>query len=172
MSRHAAHAHALARTRSRKHYSKLQPSYVSLFVGLHAGDARDVSASSGIPIEVILAQSALESNWGRNVKDNAYFGIKGKSATGNSTTFSTHEVTASGKRVSETDEFRAYANYAEAAADYGSLIQRRYSAAFAYRDDAVKFAGAVAKQHYATDPHYAEKLKSIIQSHIAPLLNK
>jgi flagellum-specific peptidoglycan hydrolase FlgJ len=118
------------------------------------------------------AQSALESNWGRTVKDNAYFGIKGKSATGKSTSFSTHEVRLSGQRVSEIDEFRAYSSYAEAADDYASLIQQRYSVAFAYRNDPEKFAEAVARQGYATDPQYAAKLKSIIHSHITPLLLK
>jgi len=167
-----AHAHALARAHTHKHRPKQHPSYVTLFVALHSSDARDIAALSGIPIEVVLAQSALESNWGRTVEGNAFFGVKGKSATGNSTTFATHEVTASGKRVSETDEFRAFASYAEAAADYASLIQRKFPAAFAYRDDPVKFANSVAKQHYATDPHYGEKLGSIIRAHITPILDK
>jgi len=121
---------------------------------------------------VILAQSALESDWGRTVKGNAYFGIKGKSPTGNSTSFSTHEVTLSGQRISEVDAFRAYASYFEAANDYASLIQRKYPAAFVHRNAPEKFAEAVAKQGYATDPHYAKKLKSIIHSHITPLLKK
>ncbi len=110
------HAHALAQTHAHKHRTKQQPAHVAHFVGLHISDAKIISARTGIPTEVILAQSALESNWGRSVKGNAYFGIKGKSATGHSTTFSTHEVTLSGKRVSEIDEFRAYANCYHAAA--------------------------------------------------------
>jgi flagellum-specific peptidoglycan hydrolase FlgJ len=121
---------------------------------------------------VILAQSALESDWGRTVKGNAYFGIKGKSPAGNSTSFSTHEVTLSGQRISEVDAFRAYGSYSEAANDYASLIQRRYPAAFVHRNEPEKFAEAVARQGYATDPHYAKKLKSVIHSHIAPLLRK
>ena len=164
------HAHALAR--AHKHHPRAQPDYVTLFVGLHMRDATAISARSGIPAEVILAQSALESNWGRTVKGNAYFGIKGKSPTGNSTKFSTHEVKSNGARISEVDEFRAYSDYAEAAEDYASLIQRRYSAALAHRNNPAKFAESVAKQHYATDPHYATKLKSNIHSHITPLLNK
>lgn len=164
------HSHALAHTR--KHHTKQQPAHVVVFVDLHAAEAQTISARTGIPAEVILAQSALESNWGRTVKDNAYFGIKGKSPSGKSTTFATHEVTLAGQRVGEIDEFRAYANYAEAADDYGSLIQRRFAGAFAYRKDPEKFAEAVARQGYATDPHYAAKLKSIIHSHIAPLLKK
>jgi flagellum-specific peptidoglycan hydrolase FlgJ len=166
------HGHALAQTRTHKHQPKRQPPHVAHFVALHVSDAKIVSARTGIPAEVILAQSALESNWGRSVKENAYFGIKGKSPSGRSTIFATHEVTLSGQRISETDEFRAYTGYDEAAADYASLIQRKYPAALAYRNDPEKFAEAVARQGYATDPQYAKKLKSIIHSHITPLLIK
>lgn len=164
------HAHALAHVH--EHQPKKQPSHVVIFVALHTNEARLVSLRTGIPAEVILAQSALESDWGRTVIGNAYLGIKGKSATGNSTTFSTHEVTLSGKKVSEIDEFRAYASYAEAANDYALLIKRRFPAAFAYRNNPEQFAEAVARHGYATDPHYAKKLKSIIHSHITPLLKK
>lgn len=171
MSRHA-HALAHTHTHTHKRQPKQQPTHVASFVGLHIVEAKNISARTGIPIEVILAQSALESNWGRTVKGNAYFGIKGKSSEGKSTTFSTHEVTLSGQRVSEVDEFRAYSSYAEAAADYASLIQRRFPAALAFRNDPKKFAEAVARQGYATDPQYAKKLESIIHSHITPLLGK
>lgn len=163
---------ASAQTRNRTHQPKQQPAHVAHFVRLHISDAKIVSASTGVPVEVILAQSALESNWGRSVKGNAFFGIKGRSPSGNSTTFSTHEVTLSGQRISEIDEFRAYDDYAEAAADYASLILRKYPSALAYRDQPVKFAETVARHGYATDPRYANKLKAIIQSHIAPLLDK
>jgi flagellar protein FlgJ len=163
------YAHALGH--KHKHSSKQQLPYVSSFVSLHRAEAKVVSARTGIPLEVIHAQSALESDWGRTVKGNAYFGIKGKSPTGQSTTFATHEVTLSGQRVSEVDAFRAYASYTEAADDYALLIQRKYPAAFAFSRDPGKFADAVARQGYATDPGYARKLKSIIQFHITPLLN-
>ena len=170
------HAHALAQTHAHKHKHKSkpkqQPAHVAHFIGLHGSDAQIIAARTGIPAEVILAQSALESNWGRSVQSNAYFGIKGKSPTGQSTTFSTHEVTLAGKRVSEIDEFRAYTSYAEAADDYASLIRRKYPTVMAYRGDPEKFAEAVARRGYATDPYYAQKLKSIIHSHITPLLKK
>jgi flagellum-specific peptidoglycan hydrolase FlgJ len=164
--------HARPLAQPYKHQSRQQPAHVIIFVRLHITEAKVIYARTGIPAEVILAQSALESDWGRTVKGNAYFGIKGKSATGHSTTFSTHEVTLSGQRICEIDEFRAYNSYAEAAADYASLIQRRYPAAFAYRNDPEKFAEAVARLGYATDPHYAKKLRTIIHSHIKPLLGK
>jgi flagellum-specific peptidoglycan hydrolase FlgJ len=169
MQRHAPiFRHALIN----KHQPKQQPAHVAIFVALHSSEAKIISARTGIPTEVILAQSALESDWGRTVKGNAYFGIKGKSSKGQSTRFSTHEVTLSGQSVSEIDEFRAYSDYAEAAADYADLIQRKYSTALAYRNDPDKFAETVARQGYATDPNYAKKLKSIIHLHITPLLGK
>lgn len=163
---------ALAPTRIPKYRPRQQPAHVAHFVCLHASEANIVSVRTGIPVEVILAQSALESNWGRSVKGNAYFGIKGKSDSGHSTTFSTHEVTLSGHRVNEIDEFRAYANYVEAADDYASLIKRKYPTALAYRNDPEKFAENVASHGYATDPLYEKKLKAIIHSHIVPLLRK
>ena len=55
---------------------------------------------------------------GKHVKNNAYFGIKGKSPTGNSTSFGTTEV-INGKVIHIKDTFRAYADYAESADDYG-----------------------------------------------------
>jgi flagellum-specific peptidoglycan hydrolase FlgJ len=160
---HKTHTHHKDKTKS-------QPPHVIHFIQSHSAEAKRIAARTGIPAEIILAQSALESDWGRTVKDNAYFGIKGKSPTGKSTTFATHEVTLSGKRISETDEFRAYANYSEAADDYTSLIKRKYPTALAYSKEPDKFAEAVAKQGYATDPQYAWKLRSIIHLHVAPML--
>lgn len=155
-----------------KHGPKPQPAHVTYFVQTHAAEAQAISARTGIPAEVILAQSALESDWGRKVKDNAYFGVKGKAPTGNSTKFATHEVDLSGKRVAQVDTFRAYSNYKEAADDYASLIQRRYPTALAHKADPVKFAESVAQQGYATDPDYAAKLRSIINGHVVPVMGK
>ncbi|OEZ57686.1 glucosaminidase domain-containing protein [Duganella sp. HH105] len=137
------HAHALAQIHAHKHAHKSkprqQPAHVARFMGLHVSDAQIIAARTGIPAEVILAQS-------------------------------THEVTLAGKRVSEIDEFRAYTSYAEAADDYASLIRRKYPTVMSYRGDPEKFAEAVARRGYATDPYYAQKLKSIIHLHITPLL--
>jgi flagellum-specific peptidoglycan hydrolase FlgJ len=83
------------------HASRQQPAHVTHFIHVHKAEAQAVSARTGIPVEVILAQSALESDWGRKIKGSAYFGIKGKSATANSTVFTTHEVDLAGKRVAQ-----------------------------------------------------------------------
>ena len=145
------------------------PAHVTNFVVAHVGDARQVSAKTGVPVEVILAQSAIESSWGRTVKDNAYFGVKGRTPSGQSTSFATHEYTAHGKVLTQ-GTFRAYTGYADAAQDYASVISRRYAGALVYKHDPVRFAQEVARQGYATDPDYGKKLESIIKHDIIPAL--
>jgi len=63
----------------RNHASR-QPSNPATanFIAQHIADARRISARTGVPAGVIIAQSALESGWGLHVVDNAYFGIKGR----------------------------------------------------------------------------------------------
>lgn len=156
--------------RAHRHGPRQQPAHVTYFIQAHQAEAQAVSARTGIPVEVILAQSALESNWGRKVKDNAYFGIKGRSPAGNSTVFATHEVGLTGQRIAQQARFRAYSNFSEAAEDYAALIQRRFPTALAHRNDPLAFAQSVAQGHYATDPQYGQKLESILRGNVMPSL--
>jgi flagellar protein FlgJ len=132
------------------------------FIAHHLADAKTISAQTGVPASVILAQSALESGWGLHVVDNAYFGVKGHAPDGATTTFVTHEVT-NGVAHKVTDSFRSYTSYADAAQDYVSLLLRKYPAAIAYKRDSLRFVEHL--NGYATDPLYAKKLQSIIRTH-------
>lgn len=135
-----------------------QPAHVVHFIRTHAASAGLVAARTGIPAEVILAQSALESDWGRLVKGNDYFGIKRRAQARNPA------ASANGKAF-------AYSGYAEAADDYASLLVREYSTAFAYKANPEEFADAVVRQGYSTDPQYASKLRSIILLNVLPVLS-
>ena len=66
-----------------------------------------------------------------------------------------------------SDSFRAYANFSEAAEDYGKFLttNQRYVSAFAYTNNPSKFAEQLQVAKYATDPQYAEKLKTIISTY-------
>ena len=66
----------------------------------------------------------------------------------------------------ETDAFRSYSGFDEAADDYGRFLtgNPRYHAAFAHTDNPEAFAEAVAAAGYATDPTYSTKLVSIMRS--------
>ncbi|MBB5401986.1 flagellar protein FlgJ [Paraburkholderia youngii] len=148
----------------RRNNANVGDTYVSNFIHDHLSTAQNIQRKYGIPAGVVLAQSALESNWGRTVSGNAYFGIKGRSPNGKSTTFSTHE-TVNGVSVATTGTFRAYSSYAEAADDYAAMLKHnaRFRSAFLHVDS-IGFATEIARNHYATDPQYGSKLISIIQS--------
>lgn len=148
-----------------------QPAHVVHFILLHVTSARLVAARTGIPIEVILAQSALESNWGRAVKGNDYFGIKGRSQTLDPASSANPELTVQGKQSAATRKVRIYSGYAEAADDYASYLLSQYRTAWAYRSNPEEFAEMVARQGYSADPQYASKLCSIILLNVLPMLS-
>ena len=133
------------------------------FIQSHLAAARSVKTKYRVPISVCLAQSGLETGWGRSVVGNAYFGIKA-GAGHRSVATTTHEVSG-GNVVTITADFRSYASFDDAADDYGSFltINNRYRSAFDHTDNPEAFAKAVADAGYATDPDYGTKLVSIMQ---------
>jgi type VI secretion system secreted protein VgrG len=143
-----------------------QAQHVKDFIRLMRGPAQTVQAIYGIPASVVIAQSALETGWGRHVKGNAYFGVKGQAPSGDSITFGTHEVVG-GKSVAVTDTFRKYDDPTQAAMDYGSFLRSnsRYAKAFEHTRDAYQFVDEIAKAGYATDPNYARSVKRIIKKY-------
>ena len=145
---------------------KARPANVTAFVNKIMADAKKINRKYKIPASILMAQAALESGWGRSVKGNAYFGIKTHDYKGTSTTFTTTEV-IKGQKIVQPDSFRAYANFSEAAEDYGKFLttQPRYKPAFAQSKDPAKFAEALQRATYATDPQYAKKLQSIIKTY-------
>ncbi len=147
---HKVHAHQI-------------PAHVTAFINAHVQKAQEISKRTLIPVSMILAQAAEESSWGRAAPDNAYFGIKGKSPTGGSTTHATHEV-VNGRSVGESDSFRSYKDFEEAADDYAAFLisNKGYSAAFKHTDDPISFAKAIGRSGYATNPQYGANLVSII----------
>ncbi|GLR27491.1 glycoside hydrolase family 73 protein [Limnobacter litoralis] len=137
-------------------------SHVQIFIDHHLKDAVLVSKGFGVPVSVILAQSALETGWGSHVIDNAFFGVKGSSRSGKTTRFVTHEV-INGKSHRLAANFRGYPTYKQAAREYAQVIRRNFADALPYKNDPIGFVEHL--QRYATDPQYIAKLKSIIQHH-------
>ncbi|WKE65322.1 glucosaminidase domain-containing protein [Gallaecimonas kandeliae] len=145
---------------------KARPANVSAFIDKTLPAAKAVKDRYGVPISVLMAQAALESGWGRHVKDNAYFGIKAHKTAGATTTFKTTEF-VNGKQISISDQFRAYTDFRESALDYGKFLTEnpRYKTAFLYKNDPLKFADQLQAAGYATDPQYAKKLKTVITTY-------
>lgn len=119
----------------------------------------DVAKELGVKPEYIIAQAALESGWGKHIKGNALFGIKGEGQT-----FTTHEY-IDGKKVVMDDSFRAYDSWGESIKDYGELLKSRsrYAGALNAKSGEDYFGGLKAGG-YATDPDYVKKLGRILES--------
>nr|WP_238346141.1 flagellar assembly peptidoglycan hydrolase FlgJ [Luteimonas saliphila] len=130
--------------------------------------AQKAAAELGVPAKALVAQAALETGWGRRFAGREgssslnLFGIKATGGwKGDRMSARTHEFVG-GKRVDESAEFRAYGSVAESFADYTRLIGRdRYAAARGTGSDVHRFASALQKAGYATDPSYAAKITAI-----------
>ena len=132
--------------------------------------AVEVSRSTGIPPQFLVAHSALESGWGKSEIRRAdgssshnLFGIKaGKSWTGPTVDAATTEY-VDGQPQQVVEKFRAYATYEESFRDYAQLLRNnsRYSGVIGSQNG-TEFAKGLQQAGYATDPMYADKLSRII----------
>jgi flagellar protein FlgJ len=124
----------------------------------------------GVDPRHLIAQAALETNWGRNVPQSAggsssnnLFGMKVSADwSGSTVTRNTHEFRG-GVATSTSAQFKAYATPAQSFQDYVSLLRNnpRYSAALNTGGDVQAFATALQRGGYATDPDYANKIAAV-----------
>jgi flagellar protein FlgJ len=152
------------------------------FVRQHGRSAQAAQAQTGIPAAFMIGQAAHETGWGRSEIRNAdgsnshnLFGIKATAGwTGAVAEITTTEV-IDGEPRKVSAKFRSYASFDDAFRDYARLLTEspRYSnvaaqaaAAPARAASAAGFAQGLQRAGYATDPAYASKLASIINSTI------
>lgn len=150
--------------------------HVDQFMQTLAAPAQAASANSGVPAELILAQAALETGWGKHEiatrdgqNSHNLFGIKaGSQWQGETTDVVTHEY-IDGRRTQVVDSFRVYDSYEHAFTDYANLIGNnpRY-AGVTQAPTAEQAARELQRGGYATDPRYADKLVAVMDS-IGPL---
>lgn len=129
------------------------------------------SARSGHSAALILAQAALESNWGRSTsvaRANNIFGIKAdKSWTGERWNMVTREV-RNGVSVMENAAWRVYKTVGDALKDRTAFLRGnpRYASAGLFAagtlGNAIKEAQALLRAGYATDPAYVTKITSVL----------
>ena len=135
--------------------------------------AKRIARKLNVAPEGILAQVALETGWGAHVPQHSdgnssfnLFGIKaGGSWDGETVAKTTIEFEAGLPRM-EIHKFRAYDDVARSFDDYSNLLSGnpRYEAVKDNGTDAGAFAEALQASGYATDPAYADKIKSVLQS--------
>lgn len=129
----------------------------------------------GVEPRAIVAQAALETGWGsRLIRDDAgvsgnnLFGIKADTRwDGERVSVATLEYEA-GLPKPQRANFRAYPDLAAGFDDYVRFLSEnpRYREALRAGADAGAYADRLQSSGYATDPRYAEKIRSIIASPI------
>jgi flagellar protein FlgJ len=124
-----------------------------------------LEAATGCPAPLMIAQWALESQWGAKPVGHAnYFGIKMAPRHAMCCTVTTHEA-VDGERVKIDLAFADYPTLAESCHDFAWLITQGepYQAAWRkYRaDHDLNALIAAVASRYATDPNYSHLATSI-----------
>lgn len=127
----------------------------------------------GLDPLVLVAQSALETGWGKRIikafdGSNSFnlFGIKaGSNWAGGKATVDTLEF-RDGVAAKEQANFRVYDSLASSFSDYVSFLKSnpRYQQALEKVGDAREFLQGLQEAGYATDPNYAQKIINIIHA--------
>ena len=130
-----------------------------------AGIAVALEKQTGCPARLMIAQWALESEWGaKPVGHSNYFGVKKAARHTQCCTVTTHEF-VNGKSVVENLEFADYDSHAGSCADYAWLITHGtpYQAAWGQYQQGHDLGALIASvaRVYATDPGYTHLAEAI-----------
>jgi peptidoglycan hydrolase FlgJ len=129
--------------------------------------AQAASKQLGVDPRNLIAQAALETNWGTRVPHDAQgrstnnlFGLKAGGQWGGASVSAGTQEYENGVPVSTMGKFRAYDSREQSFHDYVTLLRSspRYAAALNTGNNAHAFASALQRGGYATDPDYAGKV--------------
>lgn len=127
----------------------------------------------GVDPKVILAQAALETGWGRAIKQTSsgtsshnLFNIKAGSKWDGNTIRTNADEIINNQVVKEVSHFRVYESYADSFTDYVDLLKNnsRYYKVLKQADDSFAYVNGLQDAGYATDPKYADKIMQIVDS--------
>lgn len=161
-------------TNNYKEYNKVNQKFNSNkeFLDFAGKYAKEVAAEHGLYASVMMAQTALETGYGKSSLStiaNNFFGIKaGTGYRGYSIIMPTWEE-VNGERVKIDAEFRFYPSYAESFADNADKLKKGlsyspkfYDGAWIENTNTFKDATLFLNQRYATDTNYHKKINNII----------
>ncbi len=135
--------------------------------------AEKYAADLGVDPRVLLAQSALETGWGKKinrdmagVSSHNLFNIKADQRwSGGKVMVSTLEY-EKGRPLQQKAAFRSYSSFEESFKDYVEFLKSnpRYQQALSRASDGAGFVRSLHEAGYATDPRYSEKVTTIMRS--------
>ncbi len=137
--------------------------------------AKSAASALGLAPEVLAAQAALETGWGKFLirdgngkSSNNLFGVKAdKRWDGDSVSVGTLEF-RDGVMKKENALFRAYHSIEDSFNDYVDFLKSnpRYQSALENSGDSKSFTRELQSAGYATDPSYAEKINNILNGDV------
>ena len=140
-----------------------------------------VGEETGVNPEVLMAQAALETGWGKSVikhpngrSSHNLFGIKADTSWQGERVVSSTLEYEDGIAVKRNEAFRSYNSFEESFRDYVDFLKnnRRYEHALSQVDNPEKFVGALQEAGYATDPNYANKINGIMKQPVFSVANE
>lgn len=150
------------------------------FVSALTKPAQKVQQELGVPFEVVIAQAALETGWGKKIiKDNNgtssnnLFNIKADSRwDGDKVAKDTLEF-EQGNMVKKSAPFRMYESLNDSVNDYVNFLSTndRYQNALENSKNVEHFLQGLQKAGYATDPQYANKIMATLRT-VTSLISK
>lgn len=132
--------------------------------------AEQAAKALGVSPALLVAQSALETGWGRHTikyddgrSSYNLFGIKAGAHWNGAVVSRASLEFDNGVLQNQVSRFRAYATPAQSLADYVDYIQSnpRYRAALAAGGNDQAYINEIHDAGYATDPDYASKVMTI-----------
>src|SRR5579863_9574144 len=160
--------------------SPASPEVQASFVRTMWDNAQQAGQQLGVDPRNLIAQAALETNWGRNLPQDAggrssnnLFGVKASGGWTGGTVGTTTQEYQRGAPSSTAAQFRAYTSPEESFQDYVALLRNnpRYAAALNTGADVHAFASGLQRGGYATDPAYVQKVRSVAQDVAAQASN-
>ncbi|MCP5158873.1 MAG: flagellar assembly peptidoglycan hydrolase FlgJ [Gammaproteobacteria bacterium] len=148
-----------------------EPSSPVAFVRRMWPHAQDAARQLGVVPEVLIAQAAHETGWGKSVPRFAdgrtshnLFGIKAHRGWQGARVVNSTLEFVDGVAVRQRDGFRAYRSYSESFNDYVNFLQvnPRYQEALTLVGDGAAYLNALQQAGYATDPKYARKILGLM----------
>ena len=161
-------AHALEETNDARESPFKSPSD---FIHSLWGHAKQAAKLIGVNPTVLLAQAALETDWGKKVISHTsgqsthnLFNIKTDPTWKKDSTITATLEQKGGILVKEKATFKSYESYHESFMDYAKLIKSssRYRKAVENAQEPASYMQALQEAGYATDSQYSNKVIEIL----------
>lgn len=140
------------------------------FINAISPAAKVSAVTSKIPASFTIAEAALESGWASSKlasKAMNLFGVKADASWhGDVLELPTREF-LNGEWTTVQAKWRKYSDWQGCIDDHAQFLlnNQRYRIAFGRNYNGIEFGKAIAAAGYATDPSYADKIASVINSH-------